>query len=272
MIKTAIQLKAKIRNLSNGDNDTARAMLRIFFMERFLERLSESDYRDSFMLKGGMLTASLIGINLRATMDIDATIIALPVNEAEISKVVEEICRVQIDDGVSFETNKISEIMDDFEYPGLRINLTGYLDKLRQPFKIDISTDDAITPRAIEYGYSLMFEDRNILLNSYNVETLLAEKTQTIVSRGLANTRMRDFYDVYEITNHQDYSKELFFKAFQATCRKRSCSWSTDEIQKELDIIKADSDMEKDGMNSAEKIITLKELIGMRCLMQWTEC
>lgn len=178
MIKTAIQLKAKIRNISGSDSKVAMTMIRVFFMERFLERVSISAYKNQFVLKGGMLVSSLIGLNSRATMDIDATVQALPLTQEEIEKIVNEIGGIPLEDNVSFEIKSIEAIMDEFDYPGVRVHMEGKLDNLKQPIKIDISTDDVITPRAVEYGYQLMFEDRDIELQSYNIETLLAEKLQ----------------------------------------------------------------------------------------------
>ena len=124
--------------------------------------------------------------------------------------------------------------MEDFDYPGIRLHMVGTIEKLRQPIKIDISTDDVITPRAIEYEYKLMFEERTILLNTYNIETLLAEKAQTIISRGLANTRMRDFYDLHEITGNKEFSWSIASDAFKATCRKRKTEFSNERIEDEL--------------------------------------
>lgn len=168
-------------------------------MERFLERLSVSKYKDRFVLKGGMLVASLIGVNLRSTMDIDATVKAVPLMKDELEEIIVEICEIPLDDKVSFIIVNMETIMDEFDYPGIRIYIEASLDKLKQPIKIDVSTDDVITPEAIEYKYPLMFEERDICLNTYNIETLLAEKSQTILNRGVANTRMRDLYDLYEI-------------------------------------------------------------------------
>ena len=139
-------------------------------------------------------------------MDIDASVRALPLTEQDISRIVSEICAIEIEDRVSFQITNVETIMKDFDYPGIRLHMVGTLEKLRQPIKIDISTDDVITPRAIEYEYKLMFGGRAILLNTYNIETLLAEKAQTIISRGLANTRMRDFYDLFEITGNKEFS------------------------------------------------------------------
>lgn len=231
MIKSATQLKAKIRNISGGDSKVAMTTIRVFFMERFLERVAISEYKDKFILKGGMLVASLVGLNTRATMDIDATVKSLALTEAEIQKVVTEIGNIQLEDNITFEITSLEKIMDDFDYPGIRVHMEGRLDSLKQPIKIDVSTDDVITPRAVEYGYKLMFEDRKIELQSYNIETLLAEKTQTILSRGLANTRMRDFYDVYEIMHRRDFEDEIFRKAFAATCSKRGTVFEPEQIR-----------------------------------------
>lgn len=245
MIKSAIQLKAKIRNVSDGDDKVAKAMLRIFFMERFLERISISPYRDHFVLKGGMLVSSLLGVNVRATMDIDTTVRALPLTKEKIEKVITEICKISLDDNISFKITTTNTIMDDFDYPGVRLHLEGTLEKLKQPIKIDISTDDIITPGAIEYEYQLMFEERKINLNTYNIETLLAEKTQTIISRGLANTRMRDFYDLYEIAQKKDFSFDTYKKAFYATCKKRGTEFPAGKIREELNSIASSDEMNK---------------------------
>ena len=243
MITSPNQLKAKVRNISKGSNDVARAYIRIFFMERFLERVSHSEYKDQFILKGGMLAASLLGIDMRSTMDIDTTVKALPLTVDDITRIVNDICAIDIGDNVTFEVSSISSIMDEFEYPGIRIQLAGCLGKIRQPFKIDISTDDEITPRAIEYDYRLMFEERTIMLFSYNVETLLAEKLQTVLARNVANTRMRDFFDIYSISRQVNYSKDVLKKAFESTCKKRGTTFDIDRIHSLLDQIKASEDL-----------------------------
>lgn len=144
-----------------------------------------------------MLVASMLGVDMRATMDIDTTVKALPLNEQDAERIIREICEIPAEDGVTFEITSIKRIMENFDYPGIRMMLEAKMERTRQSIKIDISTDDAITPSAVEYEYKLMFEDRTISLLTYNLETLLAEKLQTILSRGLANTRFRDFYDIY---------------------------------------------------------------------------
>ena len=243
MIKSATQLKAKVRNVSKGDDKVAKSILRIFFMERFLERVSISKYKNNFILKGGMLVSALLGINVRATMDIDTTVQALPLTKNDIAGIILDICEIPIDDNVSFKIISIDTIMDDFDYPGIRLHMEGVLDRLRQPIKIDVSTDDAITPHAVEYNYELMFENRVICLNTYNIETLLAEKLQTIIARGTANTRMRDFYDIYEIVQMKNFSYDILRDAFSNTCKKRETPFSQNTIIEELNNISSSVDM-----------------------------
>lgn len=245
MIKSATGLKAKVRNISKGNCKVAQAMIRIFFMERFLERVSLSKYKDQFVLKGGMLVSSLIGINLRSTMDIDTTVRALPLTKDELGKIVMEICEIPLEDNISFRIVDMETIMDEFDYPGICIHMEALLEKLKQPIKIDVSTDDAITPGAIEYKYPLMFEERDICLNTYNIETLLAEKSQTIINRGLANTRMRDFYDLYEIVQKLEFSWDIYRQAFDSTCKKRETIFSKEKVDTELKNLSESTETEK---------------------------
>ena len=245
MICTSRQLKDKVRNISDGNSIKATMMIRNFIMERFLERVSISKYRNNFILKGGMLVASIIGVNMRATIDIDTTVKALPLTETEVKKIIEEICNIKVEDNVNFKIQSTKTIMEDFDYPGIRIMLEATLDRMRQPTKIDISTDDVITPRAIDYNYKLMFEDRTISVLTYTKETLLSEKIQTILNRGIANTRLRDFYDVYCIINlyEDQIDGSVLFNAFNATCKKRETVYSNDDINCILKLLVEDSHM-----------------------------
>lgn len=245
MIHTSKQLKDKVRNISKGDNDMARTLIRTFMMERFLERVSLSEYRNHFILKGGMLIASFLGAKMRATMDIDASVEALPLQEDDVRKIIGRICRISLEDGVSFRILSITSILQDFEYPGIRLKMETVLERMRQVIKLDISTDDIITPGAMEYEYKLMFEDRTISLLTYNMETVLAEKTQTILTRGVANTRFRDFYDIYGIMIMRagEMDKALFPEAFYATCRKRETVFTKEEIEEILIQIKENAQM-----------------------------
>lgn len=242
MIKTARQLKDKVRNMTNGlpaasKSEKAQMLIRNFLMERLLERLSVSKYKKNFILKGGMLVASYTGLNARATKDIDTTINALDLDPEKMISVLEEIIRIDLDDNISYELKDHEEIMDDFDYPGIRFVIQAKLDTIDLPLQIDLSTDDVITPAAIEYNYKLMLEDRTIPLQTYNLETLLAEKLQTIISRGEANTRIRDFYDIYIIS--KQYSTEIDYEilraAFEATSKKRMTIDKSEEIYSVLD-------------------------------------
>lgn len=253
MINNAIQLKAKVKNVSNGDDRIAKAYIRIFFMERFVERVSLSKYRDNFIVKGGMLVSSLLGVNVRSTMDIDTTVKALPLTESAIKDIIGEIININVDDGVSFEITDSETIMDEFDYPGVRVHFVALMDRLKQPLKIDVSTDDVITPGAIEYDYKLMFEERTIQLNTYNIETTLAEKAQTILYRGLANTRMRDFYDVYELVRNTTFSWETAREAFAATCKRRESQFSKSRAEEIMNNISDSKELEETWNTFAKK-------------------
>lgn len=178
MIKSATAVKARIKNKASGNSDKSQIMLRIYLMERFLERVSLSKYRDNFVLKGGLLVSSLVGIDMRSTMDIDTTIRSLSLNKASAKRVLEEIIAIDLDDGVTFNIRKVQDIMEGHEYEGIRFMIECTMEKLKQSIKIDMSTGDEITPRAIAYKFPLIIENRTIDLWTYNLETLLAEKNR----------------------------------------------------------------------------------------------
>lgn len=223
MIKTARQLKDLIRNLSRKNAADAQILMRNYMMERFLERTSLSEYRDKFILKGGMLVAAMVGLDARSTMDLDATIKGANVSVENIEKMISAIIAVPLDDGVKFQMKSISQIMDEAEYPGVRITMTATFDGVVTPLKIDIATGDVITPREVRYSFKLMLEDRSIDIWAYNLETVLAEKLETIITRATTNTRMRDFYDLHILS--QLYGSSIISAdlsaALAATARKR---------------------------------------------------
>lgn len=223
MIKSATAVKARIKNKAGGDSDKSQIMLRIYMMERLLERVSVSDYRDNFVLKGGLLVSSLVGVDMRSTMDIDTTVKSLTLNKENAKEILEEIMAIDIEDGVEFKITKTQEIMEGHEYEGVRFMIECRLDKLKQTIKIDISTGDEITPRAIAYKLPLIVEDRSIDLWAYNLETLLAEKLETIMVRAEANTRMRDFYDIHVLLKYEadKIDRDILKEAFVATCKRR---------------------------------------------------
>lgn len=236
MIHTSRQLKALVRNLSKGNSMQAQIMIRNYIMERFLERLSLSPYRGNFILKGGILVSAMVGLDTRSTMDIDATIKNLPLSVKNAESILAEIISVPIDDGVLFKMERISEIMDEAEYSGIRASMMAFIDTMRTPLKLDISTGDRITPREVEYQFKLMFEDRSILVLAYNLETVLAEKLETVLSRGIANTRLRDFYDLYILQHDrmQSFDESTLSGAFRATCAHRN---SQAAVSKGLEIL-----------------------------------
>ncbi len=223
MIKTAKQLKDLIRNLSKKKSADAQILMRNYMMERFLERISLSEYRDKFILKGGMLVAAMVGLDARSTMDLDATVKGVNVNVDDVADLIAGIVSVPIDDGVTFRVNKASEIMDEAEYPGIRVSMTAVFDGVLTPLKIDISTGDAITPREVRYSFKLMLEDRSIDIWAYTLETVLAEKLETIITRATTNTRMRDFYDIYilEQLHGNTLNAQILHDALLATACKR---------------------------------------------------
>ena len=197
MIRTSQQLKALVRNMSGGDGTKAQIIIRNYIMERFLERMSVSEYRDNLILKGGVLISALVGIDNRSTMDVDTTIKNLQLSIDSAREIVESILGIELNDGITFEIQSVSSIMDEADYPGIRVMVEANLEKMRTPLKLDFSTGDVITPQEITYTYKLLFEDRTISILAYNLETVLSEKLEAIISRGTANSRMRDFYDVY---------------------------------------------------------------------------
>ncbi|MBU9747053.1 nucleotidyl transferase AbiEii/AbiGii toxin family protein [Lachnospiraceae bacterium ASD3451] len=223
MLHTSRQLKALVRNISGGNSVKAQIIIRNYVMERFLERLSISRYRNNMILKGGTLVTAMVGLDNRSTMDVDTTLKNIPLNEESARKIVEEITEIQIDDGMTFEIKSVMSIMDELDYPGIRVMLDTAIERMHTPLKIDFSTGDVITPREVSYSFRLLFEERAISILAYNLETVLAEKVETLLSRGIANTRMRDFYDVYVLTNTQTHSMDraTLKEAFTNTSKKR---------------------------------------------------
>lgn len=184
---TPEQIKGRIKSVAKQNNADARTLMRIYMMERFLERLAQSEYRDNFIIKGGILVTAMIGVAHRSTMDIDTSMKNLNLSAEDALRVVNRVKDIDLDDGVSFDVKDVSNIMDEMEYPGIRVTMNANVGRLITPLKIDISTGDVITPRAIEFNYDLLLEDRSISLWSYNLETILAEKLQTVLARGILN-------------------------------------------------------------------------------------
>ena len=248
MITTARQLKDLIRNMSKKKSADAQILMRNYMMERFLERISLSEYKNQFILKGGMLVAAMVGLDARATMDLDATIKGTNVSVEDVEMIISKIISIPLNDGVSFRIKRISEIMEEADYPGVRVSMETKFDGVITPLKIDISTGDIITPREIKYNFNLMLENRTIEVWAYNLETVLAEKLETVISRNVTNTRMRDFYDIYILQKlyGEQLSKDVLWDALVATAKKRETleQIETEDIDEVFDEIQSSSVME----------------------------
>lgn len=247
MIKTSRQLKDKIRNLAKEKSADAQILMRTYMMERLLERISISEYKKNFILKGGLLIASLVGLDFRSTMDVDTTVKGFDVNLTSVEQMIQNLIDVPLEDGVLFQIKNIDSIMEEAEYPCIRVSMQALFDGTITPLKVDMSTGDVITPDAIHYSYKLMFEDRYIQLLSYNLETVLAEKLETIMRRHLTNTRMRDFYDVYILKKlyESEISKPLLQDALDATVQIRGSTELLKHAEPSLKEIENSDDMRK---------------------------
>ena len=252
---TSAQAKGRIKNIASKNGADPSVLMRIYMMERFLERVSLSVYKDNFIIKGGILITSMVGISMRSTMDIDTTVKGQDLSLENAQRIISDIAEIQLDDGVSFIIKDVETIMDEMEYPGIRFHLDAIFEKMITPIKIDVSTGDVITPKAIEYNYSLMLEERKIELWSYNLETILGEKLQTILVRERANTRMRDFYDICVLVEmYVDEIKVDDFKAaYEATCRKRESLHIIGDEEKIIGIIENDSQLNNQWVNYQKK-------------------
>lgn len=245
MIHSSMQLKDLIRNLSKEVGIEPYVLIRKYMMERFLERVSKSRYNSSFILKGGMLVSAFVGIEARATMDIDTTIKGVSVTATEMERMITEISNIDLEDNLKFRIKKVSEIMDEAEYSGIRFSMDAVLDGAVIPLKIDISTGDVITPREISYSYKLMFEDRTIPIMTYPVETVLAEKLETVISRSITNTRMRDFYDINLLLQSQRIDDDTLGLALERTAKKRGSLNLLENAENVLKAVKYSDDMKK---------------------------
>jgi predicted nucleotidyltransferase component of viral defense system len=222
-MKNEMQLKAMIKNIAQEKNIQAQAVMQNYMFERLLERISMSDFKDKFILKGGMLVAAMVGLEHRSTMDMDATIRNYPMNQGDIRSAFERITKIDIGDDVAFQITDIEPIREDTDYGGLRVSLEARFSNIKVWLKVDVTTDDVITPNAVRYTMKTMFDDRPIVVWAYNLETIIAEKYETIIRRGVTNTRPRDFYDVYMLlkSQNQNISMPTLLQAIKATAQKR---------------------------------------------------
>ena len=253
-MSNAMQLKDRIKNIAKSKKIPAQIVMQNYMLERLLERISLSSYSSNFILKGGFLIAAMVGLDSRATMDMDTTIRNMELNIDTISDVFSEICSVPVDDEVEFSIKRVVEIRESAEYTGVRISIEAKYYTMLTPLKIDISTGDRITPKEIVFEYALMFEPRSIDILAYNIETVIAEKLETIISRGIQSTRPRDYYDIYMLNNFssQNLDKRLLKEALIATASYRQ---SLDIIRQYHDVL--NSVMKSELMHMHWKILPI---------------
>lgn len=246
MTSKAMSLKARIKNYARSNNIAAQVVLQNYMFERFLARLSQSDYREKFVIKGGMLIAAIVGLDTRATMDLDTTLKNLPLTEDKVMKAVNSICSIDLEDDVAIEATSIAPIRKDDLYGGFCVRLNAVYDTIITPLSIDVSTGDVITPSAVQYELTGIFDDEvRILLWGYNIETVMAEKVETILSRGVWNTRPRDYYDIYILGTTQSYDTALFQRALAATAEHRGSMKAIADAPNILSLISENKDLQE---------------------------
>ena len=232
----AEQLKGKIRYYSQQTKLPPQEILQMYLFERILERMASSKYSNNFILKGGLLISSMLGIAERSTMDMDVTVRGINMDENTVTQAVNNILNINGDDGINFVFKKIEPIREDDEYFNFRVHFNAVFGKINSPMKIDITTGDIITPSAVEYSYKSLFDDKTIPVMAYNKETVIAEKYETIIRRNIANTRARDFYDLYKFFKlyRNTINPKVLKSAVNNTAQKRN---STSEIDDAIEII-----------------------------------
>jgi predicted nucleotidyltransferase component of viral defense system len=245
-MKNAMQLKSNIKIFAQKNNISAQSVMQIYMFERLLERISVSEYKEIFILKGGVLISSIVGLHSRTTMDMDTTLKKYPLSKDKIINIFKEICSIKLDE-LHFSFLNIESIRDEDIYGGFRVSLIAEFQTIKVPLKVDITTGDLITPKEISYEYHTLFDDKTIHILAYNIETVLAEKYETILRRSIFNTRPRDYYDIYILlkTQHQNINKSLLSKAIRSTFLKRQSSDLLDMKINILEKIKEDRTMHK---------------------------
>ena len=274
------ELEKIILEKANGDNSVIQNYYQLFYFERVLERLSKSKYKDQIILRGGLLLTSIVGINIRTTEDIDATLNGIPFVVNDVENIFNEILNIDVNDGVVFQIMSINDIKLEDKYGGFRLFRLNVLSKLgdNQTYvTIEVSTGDVITPKEITYNYKSIFDDKEIIITTYPIETMLSEKFQTIVARGSQNTRIKDFYDIYILINAKinELKKKDLIKAIKNTFKRRETEFNMDQINNVIDSIKSSKNMKKiwkdyvlkhsfvknveyeDTINSIEKIVEI---------------
>ena len=249
MIKNSMSLKAKINNIAKEEKVAPQAIMQTYMLERLLERISVSDYKNNFILKGGMLISSIIGIDNRSTMDMDTTIKGFKLDKENLTNILQQIIKIDLEDNIKFEIIDVENIREDDDYGGLRIHLQASFDEMPVDLKVDVTTGDKITYKEINYKYNLLLENRSIEIWTYNVETIIAEKYESIIKRSTLNTRIRDYYDLYMLTHlEKNISNKMLVDAINETSKHRetyniiSDKNTVDDV---IDSIKNDSSLQE---------------------------
>lgn len=245
MIKNKDSLKAKVSNLAKQTNIPNKYIIQNFMFEALLKKISNSNYKDKFIIKGGLLLSSIFGVNLRSTMDLDTTIKGLPLNKSTITKVITEIINIDLKDNITFEIENIKDIREEDLYSGYNVNLKADFDGLKTNLMIDITTGDIITYKEVEFKYNTLFDNDTINIMTYNYETIIAEKFESIISRNIDNTRMKDYYDLYMFVNLKwnDINKETLRKAIINTSKNRETLSYVENANDYINLIENDSEL-----------------------------
>ncbi len=254
-MKNSDKLNYLIRKKSEGSNELSLHLHQMFFFEHILMRIEKSNYKDNIILKGGVLLSSIFGCDMRTTKDIDATLKGIPLNEQSIRKILEDILSIDVNDGCTFKIISIKDIRLEEEYSGYRINVLGMFDKLKNYFFFEISTGDTITPREIKYKYNSIFEDREINIMAYNIETIIAEKFHAIISKNITTTRAKDFYDIYMLMNNHknNINTKNLVKAIERTFKSRNSKFDIGYFKEIINLIANDSGLIKIFQNYKHK-------------------
>lgn len=240
-------IKRLAKEIENKYDLNYYEILQRYMFERVLERISVSKYQDNFILKGGLLLSAMFGIDNRMTKDMDTTITGIDVSKDKMLKVLNEILSINLKDGVKFDVIDITDIREDDEYGGNKYHIVGKLQSLKVNLEIDISTGDKVTPRELKYKYPLIFEDRTIMISSYNIETILAEKIETVLRRGVFNSRMKDFYDIYYFLTklRKEIDINILKEAVDNTFTKRDSFEYLNDYEQIIDSIIGNERLEK---------------------------
>ena len=240
-------IKRLAKEIENKYDLNYYEILQRYMFERVLERIVVSKYQDNFILKGGLLLSAMFGIDNRMTKDMDATITGIDVSKDKMLKVLNEILSINLKDGVKFDVIDITDIREDDEYGGNKYHIVGKLQSLKVNLEIDISTGDKVTPRELKYKYPLIFEDRTIIISSYNIETILAEKIETVLRRSVFNSRMKDFYDIYYFLTklRKEIDINILKEAVDNTFTKRDSFEYLNDYEQIIDSIIGNERLEK---------------------------